>query len=337
MRIKKNVTSNEWFGKLFLDRERLEDEAITAVKVYDKNGDLVNEINNLNTTDMPLPMNNLPQGTYSLEVFGKNDYKELHTIYYSLLNQEKNQTEDVALGNLNITGSFANERIYVMQQKLYSDLQSNKQAIEESLILERFVTENANSSFGIIFQIGAAFGNDDYDRASELLASWETTNDIDNNFKTYYKLFLTYQRTNVLDEDQLNQIHEIAIKCPLTDGEIVYAARSLYNYLSPIADDYSSACGNIGLRKAKNTNLSITQTSNAVYPNPSKGIITINNLASGTNTITINNMFGKIIQQKTTNSTIAMFNITSGNGVYTVQITNSTTGKIEIQKLIINK
>jgi len=57
------------------------------------------------------------------------------------------------------------------------------------------------------------------------------------------------------------------------------------------------------------------------------------------NTVKVLDQTGKILLQKTVISGVQNISLNQGidSGVYTVQITNSVTGKTENQKLIVNK
>jgi hypothetical protein len=182
-------------------------------------------------------------------------------------------------------------------------------------------------------------GKDDIITATALLSKWETTNAIDNNFKNYYNYYIKTINNSTLEIEELETLHTITQGCPLTDGDIVYAARDLYNYLQPNnTDDYSNACISIGLRMANPNKPEIVSTSkaNIIYPNPSKGNITIDNLDYGTKNISITNIYGKsVLQQQTKNKALSI-NLKLNAGIYFVNITNSITGKTETQKLIIN-
>jgi len=225
-----------------------------------------------------------------------------------------------------------------MQQKLFNDIQCNFNAMDASTTLQDFAKENATGSFGYIWLIQNALGKDDITRAKELLEKWQTTNAIDNNFKNYYQYYIKTINNITLEQNEMKILHTIAQGCPLTDGEIVYAARDLYNYLDPSnIDNYANACSSMGLRTANANSIETINKykANVIYPNPSKGNITIDNLDYGTKTITITNIYGKCVIQQQTNSKTLNLNLKQNTGVYFVNIANNKTGKKETQKLII--
>ena len=333
------TSSSELFGHLFYNKESLANEMIQGVNVYNKSGNIIMQTGVLNTKSTHLDFTNQPDGTYFIEVLGKEKFRELHTFYYSSINQEEYILDNIANGSIVINGDRAADRLYVMQQKLYNDLQCNEEAMNASAILQEFAKDKAIGSFGYNWIIQNALGKDDITTATALLEKWEPINAIDNNFKNYYLYYIKIINSSTLEEPELATLHSIAQGCPLTDGEIVYAARDLYNYLdSTNTDDYSNACSSIGLRMQPSITTEWTGFSkiNNLYPNPSKGNITIDNLEYGTKTINVCNIYGKsIVKQQTNNKTINI-NLNLNAGIYFVNITNTKTGKTETQKLIIN-
>jgi len=334
------ANTNNWLAQLFFDEATIANEMIQRVHIYNKRGELMMEDNELNTKNATIDIAALPQDSYVIEVGGLNGYKELHTFHRSLLNQEQYQIEDIATGNIAMNVDFAEERLYVMQQKLFVELQSEPEIMNASPTLQEFASTNANSSLGIIYQIEYALGNNNVDEATTLLDHWQTTNDIDNNFKNYYALYLKVIQGGTLNTDEVATLYNIAQSCPLVAGEIVYAARSLHNNLVNDNDDYANACGYIGAKyTTKPTKLNqYLNAETSISPNPTKGIITIKLPAkdTGFKTIKITDAYGKIIAERKTFDRVLMMDVKAPTGIYFVNITNTVTGKTETQKLIIN-
>ncbi len=76
----------------------------------------------------------------------------------------------------------------------------------------------------------------------------------------------------------------------------------------------------------------------SIYPNPSKGIITITLPATdkGFKTLKVTNAYGKTIAERNIFDRVIMMDLKTPAGVYFLNITNIITGKTETQKLIIN-
>ena len=135
-------------------------------------------------------------------------------------------------------------------------------------------------------------------------------------------------------------MYTLAQKCPQKDGEIILAARSLYNYLTDANETFDNSCNGLVSRKAKvvvaNKHFPSAIT---LYPNPNTGnfILRYPPALKGTNTVTIMNLLGKVVFSKilllgTHNIEL---NNTLSSGMYILSSKNSKTGKIEIKKLIV--
>jgi hypothetical protein len=340
--LKVNIASNtnNWLSNLFMEDAALADEMIQKINIYNKSGELMIESDDLHTQNATVDIAQLPQGSYIVEVVGLNEYKELHTIHRSLLNQEHYLIEDIATGNIPMNVNDAEKRLYVLQQKLFSELQSEPQMVQESGILQEFTLNNAGRSFGTIYQIDAAIGTNNLGEAQAYVNNWDATNEIDENFKNYYNIYLKILDGNTINVEKQNTLQSIAQGCPLVDGEIVYAARSLYNSVVSASEDFSTACAAYGAKyTTKPTKLNeYLNAETSISPNPTKGIITIKLPAkdTGFKTIKITDAYGKIIAERKTFDRVIMMDVKAPIGMYFVNITNIITGKTETQKIIIN-
>lgn len=339
LNIKVNVTGNDALNKLFSTEVPIVNELVKTVNIYTKKGELVTSYQPSSPTQqLSIDVTNLPQATYLIEVFGENDYKELHTFHYSLLNQEKQQLEAIALGNIDVGTIDQELRKYVLQQKLFSELQYNEELINNSPVLQDFSKQGGENSFGIIFLLENLLNNNELAKAQEIVESWDVKNTVDENYKNYYLIFFRFLNGEALSANDINTIHDIAIKCPLNSGDIVYAARSLYNYHATDDEDFTNTCSIFGLRGTSNEIINYS-TPIGIYPNPTKGLLTIKLPENETcaKVITVTNTMGKQILQRVTYDKQIMLNLNVTPGLYIVQITNKQTGKSQTQKITIIK
>ena len=224
-----------------------------------------------------------------------------------------------------------------MQQQLYYTLQYDRDLLNSSATLIDFSVSGGQNSFGYMFRIDEALFNGEYSAAQDLVNEFSPINTVDENYKNYYNLYIQYA-TQSIDTVELTELYAIAEKCPLTDGEIVYAARALYNLLSQSSDTFNTACSNIGYRMVNTTVKETKVTKALLFPNPTNGVVNISfaNSSSGRHTISIIDALGKQVMSRKCDSGIPSTTVTLTNaGLYIVRITNSETGITETQKLIV--
>lgn len=331
------ANADNWIAQLFFDEEAIANDRLQKISIYNKRGELMKEVHDLDSRTATVDVSELPQGTYLIEIIGRNDYKELHTFHRSLLKQEQYLTEDIATGNIPMNVEYAHERLYVLQQKLFIELQSQPELLDASGILKDFVSNNATKSFGTIYQVEQAFGENNLNNIQRLLNDWQLANRVDENFFKYYSILLKVKErgSEALNEEDIAALKSIAQRCPLVDGEIVYAARSMYHALVDGDEDFANACGYIAA-KGTITNTAVNDGI-SIYPNPGKGVITIKLPASqtGYKHISVTNVYGKIIAERNTLDRVFMMEIKAPAGIYFLNIYNQKTSKTDIQKLVI--
>ena len=131
-------------------------------------------------------------------------------------------------------------------------------------------------------------------------------------------------------------------KCPIKQGNIIYAFRNLYNYITQEIHEFEDNCdasarggngNNYGFirLKQKPTVSIVSNSSIKIYPNPTIGIINIAN--KKVSQILVTNSLGKIVYQ---NKVIAsQLNLSHlPNGLYIIRLI-ANDGKTETDKLII--
>lgn len=336
-------------AKLFFDATALAVEQVQTVVVYDKEGNKVLVAENIGTQVANIDVSTLPEGVYNIEVYGNNDYREQQTIEIIDTKTDQQIAEDVANGNIIISSQEATKLNEVLQQELFQKLKSNASLTDNSTVLQNFLLTKEQSGLGTIEKINEALSNYDVATAQTLINSWLPTTNLELNSLQYYNYFIKYLTGGTFSDDEMSDMFSFANLCPQKNGEVIYAARSLYNYITQSDEQFESACGNNYARGAVKINASSGQRSMisgiTIYPNPAKDNFNIKFPATtkGLNTIKVVDMFGKTLLQKSTIGGTQTISLSFGEGwggalakgIYTVQITNSVTGKTETQKLII--
>lgn len=339
----KQYTEDE-LAKRFFDASALAVEKVQTVSVYNKAGELALEVTDIGTEVANIDLSNLTEGVYTITVNGNNDYKEQQTFEYTVGKTPQQIREELALDNTAIAGSDEEKAIEVLQEELYQKLKENVELLENSEALQVFFLNKEQGNFGIIEKINDALSHYDVPTAQKLINDWLPTTNLELNCLSYYNNFIKYLNGGAFSVNDISELYSLASLCPQKNGEVIYAARSLYNYLASDNDEFADACGNNLARnivrvKGNNSRVKEAKSSTTIYPNPSKGsfYISFAQNTKGINTINILDIYGRsVLQQKAIGGTRNInINQTLAKGIYTVQITNSATGKTETQKLII--
>ena len=335
--------SADEFSKLFFDADALQNEQVQTIVVLNADGESVLKVSDIAQKVTSIDMSSLPEGNYNIQVYGNGEYSEQQTFNYSLGKSDAQLAEDVATNNVDMTATDAADRIEVMKQQLYKELRTNEELLANSDLLQQFFASQKIDDLGKINDINEALAHYDITTAEGLMLGWQPTTRQSLNCLQYYSYFISYLGGYTFSQQDIDALYVLANSCPDVDGEIVFAARSLYNYVTQLDQDFSTACNGISARSTKKVKAlsKVVVLKLVIYPNPSKGNFSIMFPSGykGVNSVKVLDQTGKILLQKTVISGVQNFSLNQGlsNGVYIVQITNSITGKTENQKLIVNK
>ena len=228
-------------------------ERISKVLIFNNAGGIVKNISytsNPNTQEAFIDVSNLREGTYSVEIQGLNGYKEKQILnLYS-------STTDIQSAEMVATGAITDEgidRMTVLRQKLYNNLMTiNNDWLGSSTSLQTFADNNMGGSFGYCYRINDLLQNGDLKGASDLLTAWTPVTNIDNNYYQYFRYYLAFANDSTFSGDDLTAMNALANKCPLVDGDAIYAMRNLYNFVTSQSLPFDNAC-------VSNTNMVYTQ------------------------------------------------------------------------------
>lgn len=338
----KQYTEDE-LAKLFFESSALNVEKVQTVKMFNKEGELVLSNENIGLQLTNIDISSLTQGTYSIEISGNNDYKEQQTFQYVTTSSLEQLAEAIANNTLNILSPEANELMNVLQQELYQQLRENSDLLTNSTTLQNFFISREQGGFGKIEEINSALSNYDIAAAQALINNWLPSTQLELNSLAYYNFFIKYLNGTAFSTTDISNLYSLSNLCPRQNGEVIYAARSLYNYIAQAEESFETACNTStfarGVKQIGKQNTKTVSNNFVIYPNPTKDNFNIKfpSVGKGINTIKVIDMFGKTLIEKNTISGTQNINITQplAKGIYTVQITNSATGKTETQKLII--
>jgi hypothetical protein len=256
-------------------------------------------------------------------------------------NEQQLLEEAIATGDIEIPTSDSLLRLYVMQEQLYEKLMQEQEATGSigSSTLQSFMQNNSWDSYDYIYYTAKYLAQKDMAAVNMLLNYFPSNNIVDDNYWQYYK-WQQEMITNPAYKPNANDVLAIANLCPFSNGNIVYAARNLYNRLTRQNKHFKNDCDNT-LSMARQQNVIVRNSAELgkalVYPNPSNSII---NIKLGLNNkdkyqIKVIDILGNEIASKITSDMITTLNLGNRKGICFVRICNINTGKVQIEKLIL--
>jgi len=189
-----------------------------------------------------------------------------------------------------------------------------------------------------------------YSSARSILSSITTTNNVEANYKNFYRLYANFEQA--VDEDatysadDAADLQVLAQLCPEAGGSCIHQARALYNAIFNTIVNYNDDCNAStgGERLAHYTDEAQTNSSTIVkewsvdlFPNPATNQVNIVSKQENESlNLVILDVTGRVMlkQALKTNGFIATLELNLLNGAYMAIITNSS-GKTVTKKLLI--
>lgn len=92
------------------------------------------------------------------------------------------------------------------------------------------------------------------------------------------------------------------------------------------------------IRLSSNPNIGVREQDElagvSVFPNPSKGVITVSTVTSGLHTVEVMNMLGELVMATTITGTTAMDLSTLSDGVYSIRVAHG--GRTKVERVVLN-
>lgn len=201
----------------------------------------------------------------------------------------KTLLQEIADGTVSLPMDDADDRLLVMQQQLYELLQSNPELIMNDTTLQQFIYDNQWSSLDFIHYAARYVAEERWDLVQMLLGAWPGQTNLD---QTYHHYFEWLKNMHDIPEWQPNigEVRELANKCPMKYGTVIFAVRNLCNALTGEINEFRDNCddeargvtkqkGFIRLKQRKSKvelpNRSGGKNKLVVYPNPTTGLVNI--------------------------------------------------------------
>ena len=262
----------------------------------------------------------------------------------------------------NVTYSVTiNETKEINKNMLYKAIDQSPSLSANSATLVNFYSTNASQNRGILNNVEKQLGSGNISQASSLLNSITIATNIENNYKTFFNLYISYKTNGGLTAAENNSLAVLAYQCPYIDGSVVFQARALYSVFNQKVITYNDAnCYAIGYSLRENANngsqqdeldvllvqnervskqLFGTITSYVLFPNPAQDEVNVGSTNNSEKLLMrICDVNGKLLMEKSL--TIENFNsnvkIDLQNGIYFVSLVNQNNESF-VRKLVISK
>ena len=255
--------------------------------------------------------------------------------------------DEIADSSIALPNDEALKRLEVMQQELFA------LAAEEPIIttiqptVQQFVSSNQLSGFASIRLADYFNSLNNINGVKQVLNNWNNNpTNLEENYKIYYNWLIVIDSGGTIDTAE---VLAIANKCPVKEGNVVYAARNLYNYLTNTISSFNENCNGVaaysrGTKKNQEfirlkqptPKQSFSNNTCKLYPTIANDFVTIENKL-GIKSINIVNTLGQVIVANNYN-TINHLTLNTNNyssGIYLVKITDSK-GVVSTLKFVKN-
>jgi len=242
--------------------------------------------------------------------------------------------------------SFPNESKFISKYHLYNTLRFKKELTEGSEVLKDFYNSVNKTSMGQLVTIDENLLSGNIVMAESKLNGLVPKNDIEGNYKTFYRLFIkNLDDSKILSIADSSDLINLTNLCPDESGAVVYQARALYNVVYKTTIIFNDDCGkgndNIKISDILQDQKNSSGFDVAVFPNPNAGKFNVTplGLIVGELQITISDVTGKIIYDNAVpvSNGNATFNLDVSGGVYFINVINKETRQSTVKKLVIQK
>lgn len=230
---------------------------------------------------------------------------------------------------------------YIAQIALYRFLNDNDSILNSAASYLTFYNDLAGSSIDIFMQVEKALAENDLASAAYLKSTVSSKNSVENNYLSYYDLYLDYAAINFVNDPTISSsdLLTLASLCPGTDGACVYQARALYNSIFNNSQSYP-VCSGSSERKGRQNELTASEKywELSLYPNPASNIVNLkSNNEHETLEIRLSDLSGRVLLMHYVEikDFFATLDLNLFNGLYLVTFTNQNNEKCN-KKLLIN-
>jgi Secretion system C-terminal sorting domain len=211
-----------------------------------------------------------------------------------------------------------------------------------SVILTNFYNTTAPTNIKNLVAIEDLLTQGNTIAANALLSPLVPTNIPETNYKNFYVSYIAYLN-NTISNNDMETFKNLAISCPLQNGQVVFNARVMYNMLNPTQFTmYANNCPGTSNKTEQEISADeSTVNTFIVYPNPTDGSFKIGSGSKEKQELLIElyDITGKKIFAEKCNyaGQDCQFNANVANGLYVIKIINTTTNESSLHKIQFSK
>jgi subtilisin family serine protease len=230
---------------------------------------------------------------------------------------------------------------YINKNQLYRLLKADASLRSASAVLQNFYNTSISTTRETLSSIEDDLASSDLLTAQGKTDGIVASNVIEENYKTFFNIYLKYQADTILPSDSL-ALFSIAAGCPFTDGDVVFQARALYNSIYKTNIYFENNCPEIPQRNYSALKDKTEPSFDVlVYPNPNTGIFSLIPFSADITELNVKAMDvnGKIVFNKKISSGDRLFdlNLDVPDGIYMIIISNPQTNENIVKRIVIQK
>lgn len=270
------------------------------------------------------------------------------------------QLYDVVNGNL-LTATGGDYDCFASNEKVISVPESNEDpnidyigksnayryltmhdSVRTKASYQAFYNEYDATSLDYFMQAEEALYAGDMELTETILENVTTTNSVEENYMTFYNLYLAYSVNNFKYDAALMNLSELTnlcLLCPSYNGACIYQARALYDRVFDVPGNFTDNCEDYGARRMQLPPSANKVWDVKIFPNPTSNQINIiSSEISEIIHIAIKDVTGRSLMTKTvkTNNFIFTLDLSLTNGAYLIYISNNNNERTTKKMLIAN-
>lgn len=171
------------------------------------------------------------------------------------------------------------------EYNVYKELTADEELQQADQSLSAFHTEKASGNMGRLHQAISGFneaGNGQSEEVSDGFSALQSVQPQNRVEQTLYDvlsvLYANATDLRTMNDGQVEQLRDIALRCPLDDGFAVHIARAALLSIDTLPKGYMNPCELVSpleTEKWKSEADGNNASSFAVYPNPNNGSMTV--------------------------------------------------------------